>query len=130
MVSWRSVAALALLLSGCAPAAATSAMPDVTTVGLEAASSAMCKVIREFPDLSAAKRVFTNQAHDALHALAAEPGLARTTSARVLESMDKVEVDFSRGVDPIAQAADTAGLKESADSALQSLGIAVPACEP
>lgn len=129
-VRWRLVAVLALLLSGCAPAAATSSPPDVTTAGLEAASSAMCEVIRELPDLSAAKRAFTNQAHDALHALAAHPGLARPTSARVLEAMERAEVDFGLGVDQTAQATDLAGLKGAADSALQSLGIDVPTCEP
>lgn len=130
MRRWRSVAALAFLLSGCAPAAATSVSQDLARAGLGAASSGICGAISALPDVSAAERAFTNQAHDALHALAAESRLARAVSALVLEAMEEVEADFKGPVDPTVLAADLAGLRASTDSALQTLDVDVPACEP
>lgn len=126
---WRSTAAwITLVLSACSPVASPSATPSQPALGLPASSSGVCEAIDALPDESSAKLAFTNLAHDALHSLAGDPRLGRSMSARVLEAMTKVEVDFSRSPDVAVLTDDLAKLHASADAALESLGVEVPAC--
>lgn len=126
---WRwTAASIALLLSACSPAADATATPSQPALGLPASSSGVCEAIGALPDPAAAKRAFTNLAHQALHDLAADPRLDRSTSARVLEAMEKVEADFSRSSDVAMLTDDLTRLHSSADVALRALGVAVPAC--
>jgi hypothetical protein len=126
---WRSTAVwITLLLSACSPVASASATPSQPALGLPGSSSGVCQAIAALPDVSAARRAFTNLAHDALHGLAADPRLARSMSARVLEGMEKVEADFSQVPDVAVLTDDLAELHASADAALQALGEEVPAC--
>jgi hypothetical protein len=126
---WRSTAALiALALSACSPVASASVTPSQPVLGLSASSSGVCQAIAALPDLSAAGRVFTNLAHEALHDLAADPRLGRSMSARVLEAMEKVEADFSQAPDVAVVTDDLAELQASANAALQTVGEEVPAC--
>ncbi|MGZ8528584.1 MAG: hypothetical protein ACXWWR_07290 [Candidatus Limnocylindrales bacterium] len=97
-------------------------------LGLPASSSGVCEAIEALPDQSSARRAFTNLAHDALHDLAADPRLDRSMSARVLEAMTQVEVDFSRPADVAVLTDDLTELHASANAALQALGVDVPAC--
>jgi hypothetical protein len=80
------------------------------------------------PDASAAERAFTNLAHDQLHSLAADPRLSRAMSARILEAMGVVEVDFGRPPATATFADDLAELHAAADVALGALGLPAPAC--
>jgi hypothetical protein len=105
-----------------------SGPPSKSAVDLSASSAGVCEAIAALPDPAAAERAFTNVAHDALHGLAGDPRLSRSISARVLEAMQKVEVDFSRTPDVALLSADLAELHASADSALLALGEEVPAC--
>jgi hypothetical protein len=129
---WRSTAAwiTLLLLSACSPVASVSVTPSQPALGLSSSSSGVCQAIAALPDLSAAGRAFTNLAHEALHGLAADPRLARSMSARVLEAMEKVEADFSQARDVAVLTDDLAELQASANAALQTLGEEVPACAP
>jgi hypothetical protein len=126
---WRcSVASITLLLIACSPGTSPSSTPSLPSLDLTASSSGVCAAIVALPDLAAAKRAFANLAHDALHALAADPGLDRTMSARVLMAMGKVEADFSPPSDVVELTADLATLHSAADAALQALGVEVPPC--
>ena len=126
---WRSTAAwITLVLSACSPGTSASATPSQQALGLPASSSGVCQAIAALPDLSAAERTFTNQAHEALHGLAADPRLDRSMSARVLEAMEKVETDFRQSPDVAVLTDDLAKLHASADAALHALGVQVPAC--
>jgi hypothetical protein len=91
-------------------------------------SSGVCAAIAALPDRSASERAFSNLAHDALHGLAAEPGLSRALSARLLEAMERVEADFRRATDVAALSTDLGELQASTDAALQALDRQVPAC--
>ncbi len=79
------------------------------------------------PDATAAERAFENEAHEPLHALAADPGVDRSLAARLLESMERVEADFAESSAP-GLPADLATLRSVAGDALRSLGEAVPSC--
>jgi hypothetical protein len=126
---WRlTVAWIGLLLSACSPSASASLAPVPAGLGLAAASSGVCEAIGALPDLAAARQAFTNVAHDALHGLAADPRLGRAMSARLLETMEKVETDLSRSADVAVLSGDLAELHASADAALSALGATVPAC--
>jgi hypothetical protein len=126
---WRFTAVwITLLLSACSPSASATATPGQPALGLAASSSGVCRAIAALPDLPAAERTFTNLAHDPLHSLAADPRLERSTSARVLEAMEKVEADFSQSPDVAVLTDDLAELHAAADAALQALGAEVPAC--
>jgi hypothetical protein len=116
------------MVTACSPAASTSATPSQPALGLAASSSGVCQAIAALPDASAAERTFTNLAHDALHVLAADPRLDRSTSARLLEAKEKVEADFSQSADVAVLADDLAELQTAADAALQAIGVEVPAC--
>ena len=125
---WRSTALwVTLMLGACSPAAGVSATPSQPELGMPA-SSGVCQSIAALPDRSAAKRVFTNLAHDALHRLAADARLGRAMSARVLEAMEKVEADLGRSPDVAPLRDDLVQLHTSLDAALQALGVEVPAC--
>lgn len=80
------------------------------------------------PDLDGARRAFVNQAHDPLHALAADPRLTRTAAARVLEAMDRIERDFDMAATAAILATDLATLALVARSALAELGIDAASC--
>jgi hypothetical protein len=131
--AWCSAATwtmLLLLLSACSAVASASASASQPALGLPASSSGVCQAITALPDLSAAERAFTNLAHDALHGLAADPRLDRSTSARLLEAMQKVEADFSQSPDVAVLTDDLVELHGSTDTALHALGVEVPACAP
>lgn len=119
---------LLLLLSACSAVASASASPSQAALGLPASSSGVCQAITALPDLSAAERAFTNLAHDALHGLAADPRLDRSTSARVLEAMERVHTDFSESRALSVLTDDLVELHASADAALEALGVEVPQC--
>lgn len=126
---WRcSLASIALLLIACSPGTPPSTTPSPLSLDLTAAASGVCEAIVALPDLPAAKRAFTNLAHDALHGLAADARLDPTMSARVLEAMGKVEADFYPPSDATELSADLADLHASADAALQALGVQVSPC--
>jgi hypothetical protein len=118
---------ITLLLSACAPTAPASAMPS-QPIGLASASWGVCEAMAGLPDVGAARRAFVNLSHDALHSLAAQPVLERSLSARVLETMEKVESDFDRSADPTALSSDLAELHAAADAALEAVGVAAPVC--
>ena len=121
--------ALALLLAACSSSSPTVVpAASAAAAGLEAASSGLCAAIAALPDPAEVERTFTNQAHEALHSLAAAPGLDRSDAARVLEGMEQVETDFSGGADAGVLATDLMALHVSADEALRALQIEVPAC--
>jgi hypothetical protein len=128
-VLWRSTAAwIALVLSACSPGANAPALSSHAAIGLAASSAGVCQAIDALPDVTAAERVFTNVAHEALHGLAADPRLSRSVSARVLEAMQRVEADFSGSTGASALGDDLAELQVSTDAALGALGEEVPAC--
>jgi hypothetical protein len=117
-----------LVLGACSPGADGSPGTAGPGPDLAASSSGVCEAIAALPDLAVAQRAFTNLAHDALHGLAADPRLARSLSARVLETMQQVEADFDRPLDVAALTGDLNALHTSADAALEALGEEVPAC--
>jgi hypothetical protein len=119
---------MALLLSGCSLAPGSSAPPNAPASVLVAASSGVCSAIAALPDRAAAERAFTNLAHAALHALAADARLDRSLAARVLETMQKVETDFSQSAGATLLGGDLAQLEAAAVAALSALGQEVPAC--
>ena len=126
---WRHGAAwIALVLSACSPAASASATPGQPGSGLTASSSGVCQAIVALPDAAAAHRTFINVAHKALHDLAADKRLDRSTSARVLETMQKVEADFSQASVAPGLGLDLGALRAAANAALGAIGEAVPAC--
>jgi hypothetical protein len=121
--------ALFALLTACSSASPTPTAPEsAAATGLEAASTGLCAAIAALPDAAEAERTFTNEAHEALHSLAGDPGLDRADAARVLEGMEQVETDFSSGADAGVLATDLTALHVSADEALRALQIEVPAC--
>jgi hypothetical protein len=130
LMSFRFCVSLSviLLVTACSPAANASATPSRPAPQLAASSSGVCKAIVALPDPSAAERAFINLAHAALHRLAADPRLNRPSAALVLETMQKVEADFSQPPDVAVLTTDLADLRAAADAALQSLGVFVPPC--
>jgi hypothetical protein len=89
----------------------------------------VCAALLALPDESAALRAFTNLAHDALHGLAGDARLSRSTAAAVLRSMTAVEDDFA--VPGSARlATDLATLHDATDEALVELGERAPAYPP
>jgi hypothetical protein len=125
-------AALALLLAGCAPASGggTTSTPGASS-GLGAAATGVCAALKALPDTVAAERAFTDDAHEALHALASAPGLERSLAAPVLEIMQRVEADFATtpaSPDASRLATDLASLHAAASAALAALGATAPAC--
>jgi len=129
--AWCSAAAwtmMMLLLSACSAVASASASPSQGALGLLTASSGLCETIAALPDISAAERTFTNRAHEALHALAADPRLDRSVSARLLEAMENVHTDFSQVSDAAVLSEDLGQLHASADAALAVLGMEAPTC--
>jgi hypothetical protein len=114
----------AALLTACAPAASPT-----PPAGLGAAAGGVCLAQAALPDLGAAERAFTNQAHDAVHALAAAPALDRTLAGHLLEAMEQVEADFDAGAGAAELGADLAELRAAAEAALTALDEAVPPCD-
>jgi hypothetical protein len=129
--AWLWVCAVGFLLAvgACTGGAASSLGPDPASRGLVAASSGLCRATAALPDAPAAGRIFQNEAHEALHRLAADPRLARPMSARVLEAMQKLEADLAGLPDATLLAADLATLRATADVALETLGVDVPSCD-
>ena len=119
---------IALLLSACSPVAIGSVAPSLGPAGMAAASWGVCKAIQALPDLNAAERMFTNVAHDAIHGLAADVRVDRTKAARILETMQKVEADFTRPPDVQTLTTDLEALRASADAALGEIGQGVTGC--
>ena len=127
--TWRPGAVwIVLVVTACSPAASTSATVGQPRSGLTASSSGVCEAIVALPDAAAAERAFINVAHQALHGLAADDRLDRTNSARVLETMQRVEADFSGATDAPSLGRDLAALQAAADAALRAIGEEVPAC--
>jgi len=116
--------------AGQAPASPSPAPTASMTGGpnLQAAAVGVCSAIAALPDAAAAERTFTNDAHEALHALAAAAGLDRSVSARLLESMEQVEADFETG-SPGKLSDDLGALHAAAGEALAGMGQAVPTCQ-
>ena len=126
---WRPGAVwIVLVVTACSPAASTSATPGEPGSGLTASSSGVCQATLALPDAAAAERAFLNVAHQALHGLAADNRLDRPMSARVLETMQRVEADFSGATDAPSLGVDLAALRAAADGALRAIGEEVPAC--
>lgn len=124
---------LALVLASCGAgsegrSAATSETSGSSSAPFEAAAAGLCAATATLPDLAATRRAFINGAHDALHALAADPRLTRAASARVLEAMDHLERDFDAPAEAPALASDLADLSKAAAAALEGLGIDAPSC--
>lgn len=127
-VGWSGLAMLVILLSACSVGSNATVTPRDVHSGLEQASIGMCKALAALPDPAAARRAFANEAHDALHALAADPRLDRSASARILEAMQKVESDFSASTDRSILGSDLATLSAAAEDALRTIGEDVPRC--
>jgi hypothetical protein len=123
-----AVVTLALSLLACAPVPSGSAPSSPQTIDLAASSSGVCQARLELPDVIAAERAFTNLAHEALHALAADARLSRATTAGILEAMERSEADFSHQSAPSILAADLEVLQTAADAALTAVGGVVPPC--
>jgi hypothetical protein len=125
----------AVLMPGCQAVGSAesdgpaSASRSGIATDLAAASTGVCQTLAALPDATAAERSFENVAHAALHALSAAPALDRALSAAVLESMERVEADFtaSRAGEPLRQ--DLEALLEDANAALQAIGQTPPPCE-
>ncbi len=127
--TWRPGAVwIVLVVTACSPAASTSATLGQPGSGLTLSSSGVCQAIIALPDAAAAELAFINVAHQALHGLAADNRLDRTNSARVLETMQRVEADFSRAPDSPSLGVDLAALRAAADAALRAIGEEVPGC--
>ena len=114
-------------LAACTATATVSPTSNPSLVGHAASSTGVCAALLALPDESAAVRAFTNLAHDALHGLAGDPRLARSTSAAVLQSMTAVEDDFADARSS-RLAADLATLRDASNAALGELGEPVPGC--
>ena len=130
------VMSIGLVLGACAAAPAVSSTPSAAedstpgVSGLAGAADGLCAAMAALPDTAAAKRDFVNQAHDALHALAADSRLERALSARVLEAMDRVEQDFDTAAAEPILGADLSSLRAAAADALGTLRIASATCAP
>lgn len=126
--------ALALVLASCGArfggASVVAGSPGSSSAPLVAAAAGLCAATAALPDLMGTKRVFVNDAHDALHTLAADPRLTRPAAAHVLEAIDQLERDFEASADVPAVASDLANLSTAAAAALQELGIDAPSCGP
>lgn len=122
---FRVVAGLVLILGACSPGSLAN---GPGSGGLTAASSGVCQAIAALPDVASVEVVFLNVAHDALHALAAEPRLDRQLSAQVLQTMQKVETDFSQRPGVASLAMDLAALHAAADAALVGIGQTASRC--
>jgi hypothetical protein len=134
-VRFGVLAAAVVLLPGCqsvGPATSgerASASGSGTGTDLAAASTGVCKALAALPDTKAAERSFENVAHAALHALAAAPTLDRALSAAVLESMERVEADFTTSGAGGRLRQDLEALLEDTNMALQAIGQAPLPCE-
>jgi hypothetical protein len=122
------------VLIAMAPLTACAAQPSdsvqsIVPSGLSAASAGLCDALAALPDAQAAERSFTNGAHDALHALAADDRLDRSMAAGVLEAMQRLESDLDQAADTDRLSDDLHALKDSTDTALQSVGEEVAACD-
>ena len=122
---------LALVLASCGagsegPSAATSGASGLSSARLAAAG--LCAATAALPDPAATKRAFINDAHDALHTLASDPGLTRAASARVLEAIDQLERDFDASAEAPELSTDLAALAAATSGALVELGLDVPPC--
>ena len=93
-----------------------------------AASSGLCEARHDLPDVAAARRAFTDLAHEALHRLAADTRLSRAMAAAILESMERSEADLSHAPSAAELATDLDALQAATDAALTTLGEAVPTC--
>ena len=123
---------LALVLISCGArfggASVVAVSPVSSSASLATAAAGLCAASTALPDLAATKRAFVNEAHDALHALAADPRLTRSAVARVLAAMDRLERDFDVPAEAPVLAGDFADLSTAASAALVELGIDVPSC--
>lgn len=128
------IALLTLVLAACGAGSggtpATSAVAPGPSSALGAAAAGLCGAKAALPDLVATKRAFINDAHDALHALAADPGLTRPAAALVLEEMGQLERDLDASADAAEVTTDLAALAAATSAALTELAIAVPSCPP
>lgn len=123
---------LALVLTSCGArfggASVVAGTPASSSASLATAAAGLCAASTALPDLAATKRAFVNEAHDALHALAADPRLTRSAVARVLAAMDRLERDFDVPAEAPVLAGDFADLSTAASAALVELGVDVPSC--
>lgn len=123
---------LALVLNSCGArfggTSVVAGTADSSSASLATAAAGLCAATTALPDLAATKRAFVNEAHDALHVLAADPRLTRSAVARVLEAMDRLERDFDAPAEAPVLAGDLADLSTTASAALVELGIEAPSC--
>ena len=102
--------------------------PVSSSSPLIAAAAGLCAARAGLPDLTGTKRAFVNDAHDALHTLAADPRLTRSAAKHVLEAMDRLERDFDASAEAPSLASDLADLTAATSDALLELGIDMPSC--
>lgn len=120
------VAGVSLAACGTQPGA-TADVP--VPGGLGDASAGLCNALAALPDVTEAERTFTNQAHEPLHALAADDRLDRTMAAAVLEAMEGLESDFADDADVGTLSVRLQALKDATDAGLQAIGEELPACD-
>lgn len=118
--------AMTFAVSGCAAGAGE---PAANSVDLMAAHNGVCRALRVGADRPATITAFQDQAHDALHALAAAPTLRRSLATDLLETKARVEADIERGASLDQLRADLAGLLAAVEAALGDLGHEATACQ-
>lgn len=102
----------------------------VADVDLLQASVGVCAARKALPaEPAAAMAAFTNQAHTALHLLAAQPDLDRALAGRLLEAKTQVESDIANSANAETLQADLESLQETTDAALRDINREAPACD-
>lgn len=116
-------------LSGCAAGAPAGGV-DRSGAEFGAAAAALCRALEQMEaDPTSAVDAFENDAHDGLHALAAAPGLGRSSAARLLEAKAQVEGAISDDTPSPELRQGLVELVEATELALTELGLDPPACE-
>lgn len=118
--------AVTVAVSGCAVGAGA---PAAGSVDVTAAHTGVCRALSHAADRSATTAAFQDEAHDALHALAAAGGLRRSLAADLLETKTRVEADIEGGASLTQLRTDLAALPAAVEAALADLGREAPACE-
>lgn len=126
---------LAAVLVACAsgqgsstPDSSLASDPPIGGASLSEAATGVCLTIAALPDAHGAEDTFANDAHEALHALAAADRLDRSLAARLLEAMELVEADFEAESADSTLRADLDALHTATSDALAGVGTAAPPC--
>jgi hypothetical protein len=112
---------VALLLAACGTESVAGSSAADAAIGVCAAREAL-------PDRDASVDAFRNQAHEALHALAATPGLDRAVAADLLTAKVRVESAILDDAPAEELTTDLLGLDVALGNAAADLGLAIPAC--